>query len=95
MDKADCVVVNLEQFGKDTAAEIGYSYGIGKPVVGFTAESHYENDTMVRGFLITVARDETTLVEVVKQLLYGECRCLFTPGIPVANSLPKFLKTGI
>lgn len=69
MDASDCVVVNLRHLGKDTAAEIGYCYGLNKPIIGFGIEC--TQDTIIRGFLHSVAHDEIELIKTLTMLLAG------------------------
>jgi len=68
MDSADCVVVNLANCGRDTAAEIGYCYARGKPVIAFAKEGDYRSDPIVQGFLHCMVHDEDELVRALIEL---------------------------
>ena len=68
LDKADCIVINLNGFGKDTAAEIGYSYGCGKPIIGLDRSIGRVTDVMVHGFLFRVSKDEASLIRELQNL---------------------------
>jgi hypothetical protein len=97
LDSADCVVTNLTRFGRDTAAEIGYSYARGKPIIGFADTSGCDGDAIVRGFLLDVIWDEDALIEVLVHLYLDQKRKLGLGGgieNPVANWLPKLIKMG-
>jgi len=64
MDKADVSLVLMPLFGRDCAAEIGYSQGIGNVVIAYVEsmateqERDWLNDWMVKGFLDYVITPE-------------------------------------
>lgn len=66
MKDADIIVANINVYGKDTSWEIGYCYGLGKIVMGFTKNRSYKHDFMVnQSVIITTSEDE--LVNILKK----------------------------
>lgn len=49
---SDVVVAILVNYGRDLCFEVGYAYGIGKPVIGLTlGNNEYLGDEMIAGAL--------------------------------------------
>lgn len=67
MDKADIIIVNTENYGRDTASEIGYCNATGKTVIGFAENGRCKDDFMVSGFLHYLASEEEELVRLVAE----------------------------
>ena len=67
MDMADIVIADLSVFGKDTAWEIGYFYGINKKVIGLTNNEKYKFDFMIRGAMTAIAKNKQEIVEIIKK----------------------------
>jgi len=65
IDKADLVIANIGDYGKDTAAEIVYSYMKGKTIIGLAENQEYKNDFFVRSFVHRVVNSEKQLLEVI------------------------------
>lgn len=63
------VVAVLKDYGKDFGFEIGYAYGLGKKIIGYAEDDHYEADTMIRGALDIVVQTIDLLVARIKDLL--------------------------
>ncbi|MEW6571358.1 MAG: hypothetical protein AB1390_09325 [Nitrospirota bacterium] len=64
IDNADICLVLMPLYGRDCAAEIGYSQGMGKCVVAYVKqmstnqENDWLNDWMVKGFLDYIVTDD-------------------------------------
>jgi nucleoside 2-deoxyribosyltransferase len=67
MDKADIVIADVSIYGKDTAWEMGYLYGMNKKVVGFTSNEKYGFDFMVRGGLTHIAKKKEEIIEIIEK----------------------------
>lgn len=66
MKKADVIVADVEDYGKDTAWEVGFCHGVGKPVIAFTKNDSFKSDFMVKGVFSNIAESGTELIEIIK-----------------------------
>jgi len=66
MNKADIILADINIYGKDTSWEIGYTYGIGKKIIGFAKNEKYKYDFMVRGALTYVTKNEKEIIDIIK-----------------------------
>jgi nucleoside 2-deoxyribosyltransferase len=71
INRADAVITDICVYGKDTAWEVGYCYGIGNTVIGFAGNKKYKSDFTVRGSLTRVARDKKAIVEMIRNISAG------------------------
>jgi len=70
--KADAVIADMSIYGKDTAWEVGYCYGIGKQVIGFARNKKYKKDFMVRGSIAHITRNKKVIVRMIKKISPGK-----------------------
>lgn len=75
MDRADISLVLMPLFGRDCAAEIGYSKGIGNVVIAFVAgmetyqERDWLNDWMVKGFIDNIITTDKSAFDLLSNNL--------------------------
>ena len=80
IDKADISLVLMPLFGRDCAAEIGYSYAIGNTVIAYVSEMNSKqdkdwlNDWMVKGFINYIVTLNKEVYELLRKdvLLNGK-----------------------
>jgi len=65
MKKADVIVADIAVYGKDTASEIGFCYGIGKTVIGITTNKQYEKDFMTKNFTTKIVDNDEDLIKAI------------------------------
>ena len=51
IQKCDTFLAILKGGGLDFAFEVGYAFGLGKPILGFTEDDSYEDSLMLAGAL--------------------------------------------
>lgn len=69
INKADAVIADITIYGKDTAWEIGYCYGIRKKVIGFVRNNKYKKDFMIKGSLFCIARNKEEIVKMIRKIV--------------------------
>jgi len=63
--ESDIIVAVLINHGRDLAFEIGFAYGLGKPIIALASNTDYTKDEMIAGALTDVARDINELLNRV------------------------------
>lgn len=69
IDRADIVIANVTNYGKDTAAEIVYGQMIGKHVLALAYNDGYKNDFFVLKFIDKVAVDDEQLIKLIRDVV--------------------------
>jgi len=72
MNEADIIVADINIYGKDTAWEIGYCFGLNKKIIGYAKNEAYKRDFMVRGALTYITKDEEEIVQLIKKIYKNE-----------------------
>lgn len=82
IDRADIVIANVSDYGKDTAAEIVYGKMMGKHVLALACNDEYKNDFFVRKFIDEVAVDDGQLVKIIRDAINRSSKsCPLNHGI--------------
>jgi nucleoside 2-deoxyribosyltransferase len=71
--RADLMVVVLRGYGKDTAAEVGIAFGLGKDIIGIDFDAD-PKDVMVYNALTAVVKPENLSKVLVKYLTQDEAK---------------------
>jgi len=66
--KADVVVAVLINYGRDLGFEVGFAYGLGKPIIGLINDESYKEDKMIAGALTDTTKGLDELFYKIKKL---------------------------
>jgi nucleoside 2-deoxyribosyltransferase len=53
-------------YGRDLGFEVGFAYGLGKPIIALVEGEDYEKDRMIAGSLTAIATSVKELIAKVK-----------------------------
>ncbi|RLF73179.1 hypothetical protein DRN48_04630 [Thermococci archaeon] len=72
--RADVVVAVIINYGRDFGFEVGFVYGLGKPIIGLINDESYKGDKMIAGALTDTAKGLDELFYKIKSLAGGKRR---------------------
>jgi nucleoside 2-deoxyribosyltransferase len=96
IDRADAVVLLADYYGRDCAAEIGYAYASGRPVIGLVSDadesSLLEQDWMLRPIVGRVAGSIAELLSALEATAFPRSprtsSARHRSAVPEAHSVP-------
>lgn len=66
--EADIVIAVLVNYGRDLGFEVGFAYGLNKPIIALVSDENYREDKMITGALTDTANDLDELLNKILKL---------------------------